>query len=528
MLKKFVPYIILFAAVLFSQCAQQTALSGGNKDVAPPMLDTNKQVIPANGTTNFSATRIVIPFNEYLQLQDKEKQILITPFLETSPDIYVKGKKIIIDFKAPLDDNTTYIINFGNSIVDITEGNKMVNYKYVFSTGSYIDSLTYSAAVYDAFLKTPVEGAFVMLYKKVEDSIILKEKPNYFGITNSAGVCSIGNIAKGDYKVVAFKEENSNYKWDTSKEVIGFEEELFIAGKDSLTDTLVVFSNLAEELKIEDVSIATSGKGIIVFNAPLKEGLDLINDSLVKTFAEIESVKLGTNRDTLFFYTKQELIPGEKYPVGINGTSRKQMIPKVVDSSISFKTNGARGLKPNEDLNFVFSQPIASIDAEKVILKKEDETIPFEVVSTDINQISIKSKWELDEDYEITLLPGAVISYRSISNDTITAYFETHHKNDFGQLITSLKVENGSYILELIKDGDVLYRDFPEGNEFGRSYADLFPGNYRIRLTFDDNKNKIWDTGDYFKHQQPERVEYYSEPIQIKKGWDMEINWEIK
>lgn len=520
--------MIIITVLLFSQCAQQTALSGGSKDVTPPMLDTNKQVVPANGTINFSATRIVIPFNEYVKLKDKEKQILITPFLETSPDIYVKGKKVIIDFNAPLENNTTYIINFGNSIVDITEGNEMVNYKYVFSTGTYIDSLSYSAAVYDAFSKTPVDGAYVMLYKNSEDSILLNAKPNYFGITNSAGICSIGNIANGEYKVVAFMEENSNYKWDASKEKIGFIEDHFIAGKDTLSDTLVIFSDQVEELKIEDASIATSGKGTIVFNSPLGQGFDPNKDSLVQEYAEPGSIRLGYTRDSLFFFTKFDLIPGEKYTIGIKEASRKLMVPKVADSSLSFKTNGARGLKPNEDLDFLFTQPIISTDPEKVTLKKGDETIPFDVVQTGIGRISIETDWELDEDYEIVLLPGAVISYRSVLNDTITAYFETQNTNDFGQLITSLKVEKGNYILELIKDGKSLYRDYPEGNEFGRTYSNLAPGNYRIRLIFDENNNKIWDTGDYFKHQQPERVEYYSEPIQIKKGWDMEINWEIR
>ena len=155
---KYIAYLLILTLLLFSRCAQQTSLTGGERDRTPPAIDSTKKVTPPNGTLNFNTSRISIPFDEYVKLKDKEKQILITPFLETSPDIYVKGKKVIIDFESPLENSTTYIVSFGNSIVDITEGNEMTNYKYVFSTGDFIDSLNYNAVIYDAFYKTPVQG----------------------------------------------------------------------------------------------------------------------------------------------------------------------------------------------------------------------------------------------------------------------------------------------------------------------------------------------------------------------------------
>ena len=208
--------------------------------------------------------------------------------------------------------------------------------------------------------------------------------------------------------------------------------------------------------------------------------------------------------------------------------SRKILLPKITDTTLSFKTNGTRGLKPEEDLDFIFSQQIISTDKNKIELKFEDNPIPFEIAQTGVDRISIEADWQKDENYEITLLPGAVVSYRSNINDTITAYFNTHEENDFGQLFTTIKASEGNYIIELLQDGKVKYRDYPKGSEFSRTYRHLFPGNYRLRLIFDSNGNGVWDSGDYFEHTQPERVEYYNEPIQIKKGWDMEINWEIK
>lgn len=181
--------------------------------------------------------------------------------MKRPPEIYVKGKKVIVDFKAPLENNTTYIINFGKSIIDLTEGNEMVNYRYVFSTGSYIDSLKYSASVYDAFNKTPVEGAYVMLYKDHQDSVLLKKKPNYFGVTDAMGNCTIENIASGTYKVLTFQEDNGNYLWEPDNEMIGYSNRLFNAAQDTIVDTMTVFSNQPDELNIEEAMITSSGKG---------------------------------------------------------------------------------------------------------------------------------------------------------------------------------------------------------------------------------------------------------------------------
>lgn len=525
---RYVPYILICIPLLFSRCAQQTTLGGGEKDTTPPQLDSTKQVIPANGTLNFSATRITIPLNEYIKLKDKEKQVLITPFLEVDPDIYVKGKKVIVDFKSPLASNTTYILNFGKSIVDITEGNEMVNFKYVFSTGSYIDSLSYKAVVYDAFEKTPIQGAYVMLYKNHSDSVIFKEKPNYFGITDASGRCLIENIGEGTYKVVSFLEETNNYKWDPVKENIGFSEKLFNAGHDSIPDTLLLFKDYIEELKLEDVTISSNGKGLILFNQPLSQNFQPENDSLIRTFAYEKGIRLSNGRDSLSFFVNPNFKSGEKYSFGLTQLSpRKVLIPLKEDTLLHFKTNAEIGLKPGQDLDFVFSQPLTQTDASKIELRKNDQEIAYELVQTDYNRISIASDWIQGEDYQVIIYPGAVTSYRGLNNDTITAYFSVHKENEFGQLITNFILPDGSYIIELLNSGKVLQRTLMEGSAFSKTYR-LIPGNYRFRIIFDLNDNGIWDSGDYFKHLDPERVEYYADPIQIKKGWDMDIKWEIK
>ena len=51
------------------------------------------------------------------------------------------------------------------------------------------------------------------------------------------------------------------------------------------------------------------------------------------------------------------------------------------------------------------------------------------------------------------------------------------------------------------------------------------PGEYRLRVIFDANRNGRWDTVDYMKKQQPERVMYLEDPISIRAMWDEELDW---
>jgi hypothetical protein len=210
--------ILLLPFWLMLSCAQQGILTGGEKDTRPPQIDSTRLEQPPNRTVNFSSSRIIIPFDEYVVLHEVRKQVVITPLLPTQPKIYVQGKKVVVDFESSLAPNTTYIINFGDAIRDITEGNKLSNYKYVFSTGSFLDSLQYTAYVYDAYTKKPVTGALVMLYQEAQDSVVKKQKPMYFAKTNAAGKCTIENIGEHSYKVFALVDGNDNYLWDQKDE----------------------------------------------------------------------------------------------------------------------------------------------------------------------------------------------------------------------------------------------------------------------------------------------------------------------
>ncbi len=512
------------------QCAQQTPITGGTKDTQSPKIDTLKRELPLNGSTNFNTQSITINFDELVVLKNADKQIIITPFLDTKPEIYTKGKKVIVEFKEELNPNTTYIINFGDAIADITEGNVFKNYKYVFSTGSYIDSLSYDAFVYNAFNKTPVKDVLVMLYKEHEDSVVNKMKPSYFGKTNLLGKCYIQNIAAGDYKVVALKDENSNYTFDPKEELIGFIDQRFAAATDTIADTIGVFLNLPEKLEILASTINPNGKGTIVLNKSIPMDSIVLADSVKSLFLD-QQYTLSRSRDTIYYWIDPTVSEQKKYPLVVANCKKfNTYLKQPTDSVLNFRTNAGQNLKPHEDLYFDFLQPIDSVDITMIKLSEDSSELAFEVIQVTPTKIVIAADYQIDHTYKIQLLPGAFTSSYNVVNDTINASFQRNEANQYGNLIVSIAPNSGeNFILELLRGEKVVKRSSVSKSELNSlNYPNLSSGKYSLKLIFDDNNDGFWNTGDYYKHISPERVEYYNEVIDLKKGWDMDITWIIK
>ena len=141
MLKDKLKYIsILLLIIIMASCAKRGSITGGLKDTIAPSL---KMSFPKNFSSNFKEKQIKLEFDEIVILKTLSKQLVISPPMKYEPLIIptTASKYITIKIKDTLKPNTTYSFNFGQSITDNNEGNPLNQFKYVFSTGSYIYSL---------------------------------------------------------------------------------------------------------------------------------------------------------------------------------------------------------------------------------------------------------------------------------------------------------------------------------------------------------------------------------------------------
>ncbi|RLD89058.1 MAG: hypothetical protein DRJ09_07275 [Bacteroidetes bacterium] len=220
-------FVTLIAFLTFS-CAQEATPGGGKKDVTPP---TVVESIPPNGSPGFTGNKFELKFSEFVVLDKINEQLLISPTVKEKPDFHLKGKKLIVKFKEALKPNTTYSVYFGDAIIDLTEGNPLHSFSYIFSTGDHVDSLSLSGKVLNAFDLQPAEKAMVMLYRHGNDtipfdSLPLRVPPYYLSKTDKSGNFQFNGLANDDYMVFALKDLNSNYFYDQPSEEIAFIDSL--------------------------------------------------------------------------------------------------------------------------------------------------------------------------------------------------------------------------------------------------------------------------------------------------------------
>jgi len=221
--------ICCLLTVLTWSCAEPRAPEGGPKDTQAPRISKKRYSTP-NPSTNFEDQMVILTFDEWVKLQNAYSQVIISPPLKKKPDVKIRNKSVVVKWKEPLKENTTYIINFGDAVSDITENNVVPDLKMVFSTGNQLDSLTCSGQIVDAFTKDPKADVWVMLYQNLADSMPLTQQPYYFTKTNEQGNFLIEYIKAGRYRIFALEDKNTDYIYNLPNESIAFLDSSFVIG----------------------------------------------------------------------------------------------------------------------------------------------------------------------------------------------------------------------------------------------------------------------------------------------------------
>ena len=258
-------FAVLLGVLFLTQCAQPVAPGGGPKDEQPPKIVKYE---PDNFSTHFSSDRFKIDFDEFVELDNINQKVLISPPMDKMPDFKVKGKSLVVKFNEELKENTTYTIYLGDAVVDITEKNPLKQNSYIFSTGDKVDSMSMDGTVIQAIDLKPAEDVFVMLYKVHTDtipidSLPLVAKPFYLSKTDKNGKFRFNGLADEKYLIFALRDLNSNHIFDQPTEEIAFLDTLvqpFFTGKPkSLTaDSIVSDSTIVDSVAYLIDSLASS------------------------------------------------------------------------------------------------------------------------------------------------------------------------------------------------------------------------------------------------------------------------------
>ena len=223
-MKKLLYLLAVSCWLLAVGCARMGSPDGGWYDDTPPYVVGST---PGDLATDVSPKRVSIYFNEFIKLEDAQNKVIISPPQLEMPEIKASGKRVVVDLKDSLKENTTYTIDFGDAISDFTEGNPMGNYAFTFSTGKAIDTLQVSGYVLNAENLEPIKGIQVGLYDDLSDTVFLKKPMMRISRTDSRGHFVIKGVAPGTYRCYALQDADNNYVYNQKSEMVGFSHDTF-------------------------------------------------------------------------------------------------------------------------------------------------------------------------------------------------------------------------------------------------------------------------------------------------------------
>ena len=546
--------IFLFTIVLIiiAGCANQVAPSGGPKDVTPPtVLDYE----PDSASVLFTSNTITIKFDEYVILNDVFNQIVISPPLNETPEYKLKGKTLTISLKDTLKPSTTYTINFGQAIKDNTAGNVKENFTYVFSTGSFIDSLQVSGKVIDLLTAAPASKTYVVLYYEPTDTSFTTSKPYYFAKTDVTGNFLINNIKAGTYKLYAIEDQNFNYFYDLPNEKIAFQtttltidsnitnQKLFLYSENKIKQNLLeakstrygqtrlVFAKNAADTKITYIGSDTS---TYLFTS------NISNDTILfwHTNYLLDTHQLSISFDTTLI---EKIIETKEYPADSNFLKSYNTFTKnVITLAKGGDPNARAEWVPEKPIDILFYNPIKTVTNTTIQILQDSLPLTdytLQIDSQDARKMRINYKWKPEKNYTIIIPEKATQDIFGLYNNADTIKLTVKKTDAFASLSTTIKNTSGNPIIFQFMKFDMtiideFYLDMPKFENADNTYIvkqlNLTPGVYKIRAILDTDKNGKWTPGDLSQNRPPESVIFFPVDQNLRANWENEIEWHLK
>ncbi len=470
---------LLLIVTALGGCANIVPPTGGEKDVTPPKL---RSITPADSQRNTRIKKLELGFDEYITINDVAAQVHISPLLSIPLTVTATTKRVTVVIPdSLLQDETTYRITFGNAVRDLHEGNVWEGKGYTFSTGGHFDSLSLAGTVYNAHTGLRDSAMQVMLYASGDgDSAVVRHSPMYVVRTDAAGNFLLQGLPARSFRVYALRDANANLTFDGGAEWIGFYDSV--------------------------VTPTPAGRADIILRA--------FPETLSDTAAPGSDLqRLGFRAGSRTVATP---IPPGRYVIGADTTDSKRRTQELTAPlRISFGRKPAAGITEGK---IFLSADSAGATVE----------VPFRASAADTTglQYHIITPWKEDALYTLRLQKG--FAKDSGGADLLPGRytFRTKRDEDYGKLRVHLPARfyGRGHILQVSNERDTVYEQAVTDTIV--NLPRIPPGVYRLRIIEDRNQNGRWDAGDLFLRRQPELVLPYGDAINLKAGWEQQIDFE--
>ena len=576
-------YGMLLLTVIYS-CANIGSPNGGPYDETPPKFVSST---PVPNQINYTGKKIEILFDELIQIEKPSENVIITPPQMELPVIRSAGKKAVIELKDTLKPNTTYTIDFTNSISDNNEKNVFENFSFAFSTGDIIDTLEVSGVLLNAENLEPMPGITIGLHNNLEDSAFVKLPFVRTSRTNDKGQFTIRNITPGTYHIFALNDVNRDYKFDQPGEDIAFLDSVIVPSfelttrqdttwKDSLTiDTIrtVGYTRFfPDNIELRLFKEKFERQYMVKPERPDEKYFTLRFNTKLDTVPVPVPINFTPEDSTWYFVQQTEGGTAVNYWLA-DSTVWKQDTLQV---QVSYpKSDSLNILRPQTDtvqlvlrrrpaekkkkkkkdepdpivflgmqvdapssmdlfdtISVTFNEPVLDINKEMFFLDQKIDTVwntvDFDFFPDSTNSLNyfIRRPWKYGEEYRIEVDSAAIHSLYGKWNDFFTGEFKIKKEDEYGYLYLNINGVDTTAFVELLSSGDAPVRK-AKVKDGGVLFMDLKPDKYYARIVIDTNGNGVWDTGNYAKKRQPEEVYYSPKMYEIMQNWQVEETWNV-
>ncbi len=576
-------YGMLLLTVIYS-CANIGSPNGGPYDETPPKFVSST---PVPNQINYTGKKIEILFDELIQIEKPSENVIITPPQMELPVIRSAGKKAVIELKDTLKPNTTYTIDFTNSISDNNEKNVFENFSFAFSTGDIIDTLEVSGVLLNAENLEPMPGITIGLHNNLEDSAFVKLPFVRTSRTNDKGQFTIRNITPGTYHIFALNDVNRDYKFDQPGEDIAFLDSVIVPSfelttrqdttwKDSLTiDTIrtVGYTRFfPDNIELRLFKEKFERQYMVKPERPDEKYFTLRFNTKLDTVPVPVPINFTPEDSTWYFVQQTEGGAAVNYWLA-DSTVWKQDTLQV---QVSYpKSDSLNILRPQTDtvqlvlrrrpaekkkkkkkdepdpivflgmqvdapssmdlfdtISVTFNEPVLDINKEMFFLDQKIDTVwntvDFDFFPDSTNSLNyfIRRPWKYGEEYRIEVDSAAIHSLYGKWNDFFTGEFKIKKEDEYGYLYLNINGVDTTAFVELLSSGDAPVRK-AKVKDGGVLFMDLKPDKYYARIVIDTNGNGVWDTGNYIEKRQPEEVYYSPKMYEIMQNWQVEETWNV-
>jgi hypothetical protein len=403
---------------------------------------------------------------------------------------------------------------------------------YVISTGKEIDSLSISGTVVNTLTKKPVLDATVFLLPVSQDTLFGKTRASLFTSTDSSGNYSLKYLRANTYNIYAIFEEGGGDKiYNSAKEQIGFMNSSIKLQKDTSGFNIELFKEQPKNFRVTDRKIEKDGRMTFIWNRQLeKPGIQILQPAELNTSKVVE---FRPTNDTAFVWTSSMefdsiSVAVQDKNVGVDTVLIRRGKRDTYNRSIAIESNASGGrLKPGSDLSLTFSAPLKSIDPKKISLLQDSVPVTGLRITRDSissRRIILRYPWKDEKKYILNLAEDAFTGVYGGANKVTTINFSKDVEENYGTLSLAVTVPDTSsnYLVEVLTDKDISLSTTATRKSTTLNFPTLPVGKYSVRVIYDKNNNKKWDTGSVSERRQPELVWNLPTEIALRANFEIE------